>query len=436
MEEQNEILNTDLSKYVISGLMIIVLFFGGLLAWSVFMPFQGAVIAPGAVAVVGERKMVQHLEGGIIDKIFIKEGDRVSEGDVLIELKSLPVISNVDFLEGHLMAKEAELARLKAEAGMKSTIEWPEEFEKLKDKRDIVDIRSSETAIFKSRREDNQGKVDLYHSQIKQLVNRIDGANEELKSQDEIILNLEEDLKSKRPLVEEKYLGKTNILELERTLAEHQGRKGRLKQDIAQFNQMIQESKLRIVDIENQYREQAVSKIGETSGVIFELREKLRPQIDAKKRLEIVAPISGVVINMRVYSEGSGVIQAGIPLLEIVPEDMKMIIKAQVRPQDIISVKKGQDTKVQLTAFQRKSTPPVKGKVVQVSPDLITQQSAQGILSFFEARVEVDAKDLSAKNAYLSPGMSVVCYITTDKRTVISYLLDPLLENVDMSLRE
>ncbi len=436
MEEQNRILDTNPVRYVVLGAVVIALFFGGLTVWSVFFPFQGAVIAPGSVAVQGERKMVQHLEGGIIDKIFVKEGDRVKEGDVLIELKSTSVIANVDLLQGHLRAKQAELARLRAEAGMKSEIDWPEAIDAETDDQDIIEIKATETAIFESRRTDMLGKVELYHSQIKQLNNRIEGAREELKSQDAIILNLEEDLKSKRPLVREKYLGKTSVLELERSLAEHQGRKGRLKQDIAEYEQMIQEFRLRIVDIENQYREQAVSKIGETTDLIFELNEKIKPQLDAKRRLEVVAPLSGVVMNMKVYSEVSGVIQPGMPLLEIVPEDLHMIIKGQVRPQDITHVRVGQDTKVQLSAFQRKSTPPVKGKVSHVSPDLITQETAHGRMSFYEVRVEVDEADLSAKNAYLSPGMPVVCYITTDKRTVISYLLGPLLETVDMSLRE
>ncbi|MBC2704936.1 HlyD family type I secretion periplasmic adaptor subunit [Desulfobacula sp.] len=436
MDEQKKILNTNPTKYIMAGFFVIALFFGGIAAWSVYFPFQGAVIAPGVVTVSGERKMVQHLEGGIIQKIFVKEGDKVVQGDVLIELKSSQVSSNVDLLQGRLLAKQAEMARLRAEAAMKSDIVWPREFKKIKNNREITEIISTEKDIFMSRRSDIQGKVQLYNSQIKQLGNRIDGAKEELNSQNEIIINLEEDLKSKRPLVEEKYMGKTNILELERSLAEYKGRKGKLKQDIAQFHQMIQELFLRIVDIENQYKEQAVSSLGEVTDVIFEIKEQVKPQLDAQERLEVRAPVSGVVINMQVHSEDSGVIQSGMPLLEIVPEDLKMIIKAEVRPQDIISVKKGQSTKVQLSAFQRKSTPPVKGSVTYVSPDLMNRQTSHGDLSYYEAHVEVDKNDLKAKNAYLSPGMPVACYITTDKRTVISYLLGPLLRNVDMALRE
>ena len=123
-------------------------------------------------------------------------------------------------------------------------------------------------------------------------------------------------------------------------------------------------------------------------------------------------------------------------LLEIVPAASKLVIEAQVRPQDITSVQKGQETKVQLSAFQREATPPVKGKVVYVSPDLITQQTSGRTISYYMIHVEVDKKDLKDKDAYLSPGMPVACYITTDTRSIISYLLSPLLKNVDRAMRE
>lgn len=434
--KKNPVLNTNPLKYIIAGLVVIVLFFGGLGIWSFYFPFQGAVIAPGVVTVSGERKMVQHLEGGIINKIFVKEGDDVTQGDVLIELKSSQISSNVELLQGRLWAKEAEAARLRAEAVMKPSISWPKALNELKGNQDIAQILSMEKDIFVSRRSDLQGKIKLHHSQISQTKNRIEGAGEELKSVTEIILNLEEDLTSKRPLLAEKYMGKNDILTLERSLSEYRGRKGKLKQDIAQFTQMTQEYKLRIVDMENQYRDAAVSKLGEVTDLIFDLKDQIKPMLDAECRLEVRAPVSGVVINMQVHSEDSGVIRPGMPLLEIVPKDLRMLIKAQVRPQDIISVKKGQLTKVQLAAFQRKSTPPIMGTVTYVSPDLMSQQTPRGEMSYYEVRVQVDEVDLKAHNAYLSPGMPAACYITTESRTVISYLLDPLLENVDKAMRE
>jgi epimerase transport system membrane fusion protein len=435
MEENNTKLDTNPWRYIVAGLVVIALFFGGLAVWSFYFPFQGAVIAPGVVKVSGKRKVVQHLEGGIVDKIYVRDGRKVEKGDVLIELKDSRVTANLQLLINRLWFKKAEAARLRAEAAMKSEIQWPTEFDQLKDNREVAEILVSHQEIFESRRQELYGKTQLYLSQIKQLGNQIDGANEELQSIEDIIVNLEEDLESKRPLLEDKYLGKTNILELERSLYQYKGRKGMLIQEIARHRQMIEERRLQILDIENQYRETAVSSLGEVTDIIFELEEQIKPLLDASERLKIRAPISGVVINMEVHSEDSGVIPPRMHLLEIVPKHSKLVVEAKVRPQDIASVKEGQDTKVALAAFQRKSTPPVNGRVIYVSPDLV-EVDEQRELPYYETQVEVDIEDLNAKGAYLTPGMPVTCYITTDERTVISYILGPLLKNIDTALRE
>jgi len=436
MEENKKQLDTNPGKYIVAGLVVIALFFGGLTVWSVYFPFQGAVIAPGVIKVSGKRKVVQHLEGGIVDKIHVRNGDRVEKGDVLIELRDSRITSSLQLLINRLWFKKAEAARLRAEAAMKPAISWPPEFAVMEENRELAEIKITEQEIFDSRRSELQVKTELYQSQIKQLGNQIEGAREELRSVEEIIDNFEEDLKSKRPLLEEKYLGKTNILELERSLSQYKGRLGKLKQEIAQYRQMIEERRLQILDIENMYRETAVSMLGEVTDMMFELEEQIKPQLDASERLKIHAPISGVVINLEVHSEDSGVIQPRMTLLEIVPEDSILVVEAHVRPQDITSVREGQDTKVSLGAFQRNSTPPVRGRVIYVSPDLVEDDPATRQMPYYEAQVKVDEKDLIEKGAYLTPGMPVTCYITTDERTVISYVLGPLLQNIDAAMRE
>jgi len=436
MEENKKQLDTNPGKYIVAGLVVIALFFGGLTVWSVYFPFQGAVIAPGVIKVSGKRKVVQHLEGGIVDKIHVRNGDRVEKGDVLIELRDSRITSSLQLLINRLWFKKAEAARLRAEAAMKPAISWPPEFAVMEENRELAEIKITEQEIFDSRRSELQVKTELYQSQIKQLGNQIEGAREELRSVEEIIDNFEEDLKSKRPLLEDKYLGKTNILELERSLSQYKGRLGKLKQEIAQYRQMIEERRLQILDIENMYRETAVSMLGEVTDMMFELEEQIKPQLDASERLKIHAPISGVVINLEVHSEDSGVIQPRMTLLEIVPEDSILVVEAHVRPQDITSVREGQDTKVSLGAFQRNSTPPVRGRVIYVSPDLVEDDPATRQMPYYEAQVKVDEKDLIEKGAYLTPGMPVTCYITTDERTVISYVLGPLLQNIDAAMRE
>ncbi len=436
MEDTNNILNTNPTKYIITGILVILCFFGGLAAWSIYFPFQGAVIAPGTVKVSGERKIVQHLEGGMIDQILVKEGDKVEEGDILIRLKSIRVKANVDLLKGQLYGKIAELNRLTAEVAMAKKITWSDELINEKNNRDVNKIMDLEKDIFISRKSDLEGKISLYHSQIKQLGNRIDGADEEFITQKDIIANLTEELELKKKLFQENYMGKPEIMELQRRLSEHKGRRGKLKQDMAEYRQMIEEYKLRIVDMENQYREKAITQLGETKDAIFEIKEQIKPAQDTQMRLTVRAPISGEVINMRIHSEDSGVITPGMPLLDIVPSDSKLIISARVSPQDITRVHKGQTTKVQLSAFNRNVTPPVPGIVTYIAADLITEETPKGVMSYYIAHVEVTQKDLTENNAYLSPGMPAACYITTEKRSVISYLLEPLLINADRALRE
>lgn len=436
MENTNKILNTNPTRFIVLGLLVIFFFFGGLAAWSIYFPFQGAVIAPGTVKVSGERKIVQHLEGGMIDEILVKEGDKVQEGDVLIRLKSIRVDSNVELLKGRLYTKLAEDDRLTAEIAMAPKITWSEELLDQKKDKNVIKIMEAEKNIFFSRRSDIEGKISLYHSQIKQLGNRIDGADEEFMTQKEIILNLEEELEVKKGLFQENYMGKPEIMELQRRLSEHKGRRGKLRQDMAEYRQMIEEYKLRIVDIENQYREKAITQLGETKDIIFEIKEQIKPAKDTKTRLTVRAPISGEVINMRIHSENSGVINPGMPILDIVPAESKLIISARVSPQDITRVHKGQETKVQLSAFNRNTTPPVPGIVTYLAADLITEQTPRGMMSYYIAYIEVTQKDLKDNNAYLSPGMPAACYITTDKRSVISYLLEPLLINADRAMRE
>ena len=435
--ENTKLLNTNPTRLIIAGLLVIFCFFGGLSAWSLYFPFQGAVIAPGTVKVSGERKTVQHLEGGIIDEILVKPGDQVQKGDILIRLKSIRVEANVDLLEGRLYGKLAEQDRLMAELEMASNITWSEELLDEQGNRDVAKIMATEEGIFLSRRSDIQGKISLYHSQIKQLGNRIAGAQEELAPQTKIIANLQEEVDLKKKLFQENYMGKPEVMELQRRLAEHEGRRGRLKQDIAEYQQMIEEYKLRIVDIKNEYRENAVTQLGENKDIVFEIKEQIKPAQDTHDRLTVRAPISGEVINMQVHSEESGVINPGMPLLDIVPSDSKLIINARVSPQDITRVHKGQETKVQLSAFDRNLTPLVPGVVTYIAADLITEQSPGGMMmSYYIAHIEVTEADLKANNAYLSPGMPAACYITTDKRSVISYLLKPILINADRAMRE
>ncbi len=437
MEDKKDIrVNTDPKKYVILGIIIIALFFGGLLAWAAFLPFYGAVIAPGEVKVLGNKKVVQHLEGGIVDKVFVKEGDKVKKGQLLIRLKSEKINAQIDLLQGKLDFKMAERARLKAESLMEPKILWPEELLKRKDNPKVKSVMDEEEAIFISRRKDLLNKISLYKKQIEQLKKEKEGIKAQLIAQKEIYLALKEELTAKEDLFKKNYIDKTQILELRRKIAETRGKKESLSHTLAELDERIAQIRLQILNEKNKYKEEAVSELRKVTDEIFSLREQLRPLIDTKKRLEIVAPIDGIVLNVTVHPGESRVIKPGEPLMEIVPENSELIIEARIRTKDIAKVYEGQKARVQLSAFDRRTTPPVSGKVIYVSPDQFSINTPKGAYPFYKAYVKVDEDELKKYGAYLYPGMPAVCFLTTKKRTIIDYILEPLLKVADRALKE
>lgn len=432
----NKLTSGNPRKCIAVGVIIIAVFFGAFGAIAAFFPYSGAVIASGVVKVSKERKTVQHLEGGIIDKILVQEGDSVEKGQVLVRLKSSSVNASVSIIEAQLRIKMAEAARLKAESRFNDVIAWPDELGDTENNPNLAKILQEAEDVFNARKKDLEGKTQLYNSQIVQMNEKIIGAREEMAAQEEIVRTLEEELAAKEELYEKRYIDKAQLLVLQRSLAQHEGQVGSLRQGIAETLQKIEELKLRIIDLRNQYQQTAIAGLSVANDELFELQEKLKPNLDQKDRLEIKASVSGEIINLKIHSEDGGIIKAGEAVLEIVPKDAKLIIDAQVSLENITKVRKGQPANIQLTAFNRRDTPNVEGFVTYVSADKLSQQTAGGTSSYYLVHLEVDEQSLEESGAYLSPGMPAVCYITTETRTILKYLMDPLLENIDHALRE
>ncbi|MBW1975130.1 MAG: HlyD family type I secretion periplasmic adaptor subunit [Deltaproteobacteria bacterium] len=423
-------------KIIRTGVIVIAVFFGGIGGWAAFAPFSGAVIAPGEVKVAGEKKVIQHPEGGIVEKIYVKEGDHVKAGDVLIKLKDERVVAMVSMLQVQLWSKLAEAARLTAESIFAETIEWPQELKENWENPSVTELVQTEKKIFFSRRRDLLNKLSLIDSQIAQIEKQIEGYKQELKAQEIVVATLREELDAKQRLYDKQYVDKVTILNLKRALADRKGRIASLETSIAAAKQEIEGLKLQQVTIRNTYKEESLRRLGDVKDEIFSLRDRLRPYLDALHRLEIRAPVDGEVINLRVHSETSGVIRPGEPIMEIIPLHENLIVEAHIMVNDIAKVHPGQEAMVQITAFDRRSVPPVPGKVVYVSGDRITAQYGTLIHSYFVGRIVLDEDFLKEKNLTLMPGMATVCYITTEKRTVLEYLLEPILKVTDRAMRE
>ncbi|MFO8088500.1 MAG: HlyD family type I secretion periplasmic adaptor subunit [Desulfatiglandaceae bacterium] len=424
-------------KVIIWGLILVFLFFGVLGTWAATAKLQGAVIAPGEIIVETYRKQVQHLSGGIVKEILVREGGWVDQGQVLIRLDGENVLASRDMLLARMDSLLARLARLMAEIKLAKSIKWPDYLMERAELPDAAEYMHSEKQIFDANLASKNSQKTLHRAQINRLNTMIQGRQKQIAAVRKTILSLEEELKAKQSLLREKYIDQPQVMEIQRTLNSNEARLEELETEIAESRQNIRSLELQIQDLDKKYAQEAAKQMGEVRQEIVALREQLRPAEDAARRLDITAPASGVVVNMEVRTEG-GVIQGGAPLMEIVPRDSGLVVAAQVPPDKIDEVRQGQSASVSLSAFPMRYTPKVDGKVVYVSADRI-EPERMGALPHYLVYVRLDLESL--RNAIgdetrLTPGMPAEAYIQTEARTMLSYILTPITESMGRAFRE
>lgn len=425
----------DPNHIIRQGLLVVVLFFGSLIMWAVFGEISGAVVAPGTIKIDTQRKTVQHLEGGIIDSIMVREGDEVKEGQTLIVLESVQVDASTEMLQKQLVAQQAAHCRAQVEKELGSELSWPDDLIELARISHSEDVLENEKINFAVRRDALNGQISLLKSQISQLKSQIAGYEDQIRAEAAIIATLNEELGAKRQLVKERYLDKSHILELERNLASHQGQRGRMRQAVAEAKQRISESNLRMKDLQNRFIEAASGESGRLQNEILQLQERIRPLEDARKRLSVTAPVSGRVVDLKVHSKG-GVVRSGEPLMDIVPTDTPMIAEVQVPVNKITEVYSGQEALVQMDAFDTRLVPHIAATVRHVSADRLEDRTGMGVMPYYLCYVEIDPEALKKEDVYITPGMPVTVFITTRKTSVIYYMLEPLIKSWERSLRE
>jgi len=425
----------DPRRIIRQGLLVVGLFFGAMGLWSVFGMISGAVVAPGSVKIESERKTVQHLEGGIVEHIAVREGEEVEAGQTLIVLESVRVQADTALLRKQLASRQAAAVRLSAERDLAEALEWPEPLRREAEEAGCPEALDAEAGIFASRRDSLRTQLSLLDTQMAQLKAQAAGIEDQIRAERSIIRALEEELGAKRRLFAEQYLEKSQILELERNLAGHRGELGRLRQAAAEARQKAAELDLRAVEVTSRFREEAVAELGRVDNEIRSTRESLRPLQDAGRRLRVVAPVSGRVVDLKVHSRG-GVVRPGEPLMDIVPHDNPLIVETRVPVNKITEVRPGGEALVQLDAFDTRLVPHMPGRVAYISADRLEENTAAGAMPYYLCYVEVDPEALKEENLYLSPGMPATVFITTGKSSVLYYMLEPLIKNWDRALRE
>lgn len=428
----------DARKIINAGLLIVAIFFGGGGLWATLAKVSGAVIFQGVVKVEAERKVVQHLEGGIIKEILVRNGDHVQKDRPLLVLESSRIEAAVDQLQAQIYSHMVSGARFTAEKDVASSISFPTELKNSQgdyvsdDIKALIDV---ETKVFDSQRTALQGQEDLIASQVEQIGEQINSLNERVKAEDAIIAALNEELEAKEVLYKDRFIDKSMILQLKRAKAENEGLRGQFLGAIAENREKIAAMKLQRVSLRNKYIEDATNKLAETGKLMLDLRDRLSPLEDARQRLTIMAPMAGVVVGLNFHSVG-GVLGPGQAVLDIVPEGSPLVVEGKIQLSDIAKVAKGQKADVQLLAFETKSHPKVPGTVSYVSADRVVENTPAGPQSFYTVQIEVDKEALQKAELYISPGMPAAVYVLTKERRVLDYALEPFLKSADMALRE
>lgn len=417
-----------------SGLVVIALFFGVFGGWAVLAPLAGAIIVEGIVKVDSYRKTVQHLEGGIVKEILVKIGDPVKQGQPLIILSDIQASAGVDVLRIQRNGELARAARLRTEKTRQKTVAFPQFLTAATDPR-LTALVTAEQAAFTAKRQLVDGQASLLRNQIKEILEEIKGLDSQIKYADEYIGYTREELVINERLLKENFVAYTRILPLKRQVAEKEEKRGEFVALVSQARQKISERELRIVTLYDNYVKEATDELRDVERRIADLEERLRPTEDQLLRQTITAPIAGEVVGLKVTTVG-GVIGPREPLMDIVPTHPRVVVEGKVKVEDIDEVAVGQRVDVMLSAYKRRTTPKVAGKVIYVSGDSLTDPGPTGFPHYL-VHVEVDQKSLAEiGNLPLTPGMPVTAFIKTRDRTMLHYMLEPITDTLRKAMRE
>lgn len=418
------------------GLGVIAAIFGGLVFWSLVAPIDSAVVAPGQVVVESNRKAVQHLEGGVVSAIFVREGDEVQQNDVVIHLDDIAQQANLALIDSRLMESYARRSRLEAERNEADEMAYPRGAVAVIGELEFRQALLGQRRLFEARRATRMTQTALLEERVVQQTERIAGYNVQIGSLHEQLKLIADELEGVRELYEQGFASKTRVRELEREAKRLSGERGALRAGVAEAESVIAEARLEIEKLNEVAREEAIAELRDIEASITELEEQRVTAVDALARTRIRAPYSGRVLGLSVHTTG-GVIAAGAPLMEIVPVGDRLQIAAHVSPQDIDKVRAGQKTRVRFSAFGASRTPETDGLVKTVSADSLVDEKAG--MSYYLVIIEIPEGEILSKllnGETLAPGMPVETFIRTGSRPAVSYFLKPLLDSMARSMKE
>jgi HlyD family secretion protein len=424
----------SIRRHVIVGTAVVVFLAFGVGGWASTAEISGALIAPGSLVVDSNVKKVQHPTGGVVGELRVHDGDRVKAGDLLIRLDETVTRANLAIVTKGLTELYARKARLGAERDGADTMELPKEFADRGADPDVQESMASERRLFELRRKARLGQKDQLQQRIAQLKEQITGLTAQQDAKTKEMSLIDQELQGVRDLWAKNLVQLSRLTSLEREDARLQGERGQLIASAAEAKGKIVETELQILQVDQEFTSDVAKELRETDGKIGEYVERKVTAEDQLRRTEIRAPQDGVVFQSTANTVG-GVVTAGDPIMLIVPEADTLLVEVKVEPKDIDQLQFGQPVVLRFSAFNLRTTPELNGTVVRIAADTSTDQRTGQ--SYYLVRISMTAEEISRLgDVKLTPGMPVEAFIQTGERTMLSYLVKPLHDQLKRAFRE
>ncbi|MEY9124872.1 HlyD family type I secretion periplasmic adaptor subunit [Bradyrhizobium yuanmingense] len=420
--------------HLMLGLAIVVVLVVGLGGWASTVLISGALIAPGQIVVESNVKKVQHPTGGVVGEVRARDGDLVKSGDVVVRLDDTVTKANLAIVTKNLDAAQVRAARLQAEQRGLDQIEFPQSLIERAGDPDVKALLAAETKLFEVRVNGRTGQKAQLRERITQLNEEIAGLSAQEKAKDQEIALVLNELTGVRELYDKRLVQISRLTQLERDSARLNGERAQYIAARAQAKGKITETELQIIQIDKDVVSEVSKDLRETNDKIGELIERKVAAEDQLRRVDIRAPQDGMVLQSTVHTIG-GVVTAGDTLMLIVPQTDDLQVEAKVNPVDIDKLQIGQKTLLRLSAFNQRTTPELNGVVSRVSPDVTTdQRTGQG---YYTIRVSMPPEEIARLgDVKMIPGMPVEAFVQTGDRTMLSYLMKPLHDQLMRAFRE
>lgn len=430
-EEGDRTLRASLRRHFLISFVLCVALFGGGIVWASTQNIAGAVVASGKVAVESNIKLVQHREGGIVKEIYVQDGDIVEAGNLVLKLDDTVTKANFAVVNKQISELTAQEARLVAERDGLAEISFSNS---VRGGSSVAELTGVQRLLFDARRASLAGRKQQFEEQILQFEKQIEGLTAQLSAKAQEIDLVAVELNDLGGLLDKQLVSKSRVTALKRESARLQGEYGSFVSQIAQAKEAISERRILSLQLDEGFRAEVLEQLQEVRSRLAQLEEQKIAAADMLTRMDIRAPQTGYVHQLSVHTV-HGVIAPGETVMLIVPQADQLIVEAKVRPIDIDQLGSRQVARIRFPGFDHRTTPELEGQVLTVSAD--TAEDQRTGVNFYSVRVLIDASELEKlKGKVLVPGMPAEVFLTTQERSVLSYLAKPLMDQVVHAMRE